>query len=58
MKLQEVIDNLNRTIFDKEILADLLEISDQYANVVMARVIRINVEELTKIRDDLLKVEV
>ena len=53
MKLQEVIDNLNRTIDGKMTLRDALE----RHGPSFARMVEVNIDELKRIRDDLLKVQ-
>ncbi len=53
MKLQEVIDNINRTIEGKMALRDALA----QHGPAFARMVEINLDELKAIRADLLKVQ-
>ena len=55
MKLQEVIDNLNRTIAGKIELKEYLERS--FNGELFARMVEINIDELNRILIDLLKVQ-
>jgi hypothetical protein len=55
MKLQEVIDNLNRTIEGKERL--LARVSEGEFGIVVGHYVEVNLNELRRIRDDLLKVK-
>ena len=50
--LQTVIDNLDRTIAGKMTLKDALE----RHGPIFARLLEVNVDELKRIREDLLKV--
>lgn len=57
MKLSTVIANMDKTIAGKEVmLADLALITDA-GYVVMARMLRINIQELKAIRAHLLTVD-
>lgn len=51
MTLKEVIENLNRTIEGKRYLLERVE------DELVCRYIRMNIDELARIRDDLLKIE-
>lgn len=55
MKLQEVIDRLNNTIEGKVELKEYLERA--FNGRVYARMVEINIDELKKIRDDLLSIK-
>lgn len=57
MTVQEIIDNLNRTINGKRELLATLEREASTWNLAGVEMVRINVEELERIRDDLLKVK-
>ena len=62
MKLQEVIDNLRHTIEGKKLFAMMVMTNQpetancQHIADVVLPMIRMNVEELEKIRNDLIKV--
>jgi hypothetical protein len=57
MTVQEIIDNLDRTIEGKEDLHRTMIDSGTVAGVTMARWVKVNLDELKRIREDLLKVK-
>lgn len=56
MNLQTVIDNLDRTIEGKEDLHRVMS-SGIPVEVMLAKWVQINIDELKRIREDLLKVK-
>jgi len=55
MTLQEVIDNLTRTIEGKITLRDALVTGNANENVI--KFVQINIDELERIKQDLLKIK-
>lgn len=55
MKLQTVIDNINNTIEEKVELWEKMD--DSNVGKIMKQFLEININDLTKIRDDLNKIK-
>lgn len=59
MKLETVITNLNNTISGKQELLDvLMSYPNNQASLIATEVLRMNIAELRRIREDILKVKI
>lgn len=59
MKLETVITNLNNTISGKQELLDVLtNHPNNQASLIATEILRMNIAELRRIREDILKVKI